>query len=148
MNVSFSGSGRDARKGATVSRPPGVTALSLFFAIGAITSGLSAVMLLFPGCALEPLWRLNPRAHDGFASMGSWAVLLMAAVCAASVAAAVGLWRLRRWGLWMALAILSVNLAGDTANALLAHDWRTLIGIPIGGAMILYLLARRPLFAW
>ena len=39
-----------------------------------------------------------------------------------------------------AIAILGINILGDTVNAVVAHDWRTLIGLPIGGAMIIYLL--------
>jgi uncharacterized membrane protein (DUF2068 family) len=109
-------------------------------------SGLAAVTLLFPGSVLEPLWRLNPRARDGFAAMGSWAVLLMVLVCVACGMAALGLQRCKRWGYWMALFILTINLAGDTANAVIAHDWRTLMGLPIGGAMIVYLLTKRSAF--
>jgi hypothetical protein len=128
-------------------RPLGITALSLFFVFGFAMSGLAAVMLLFPGSALEPLWRLNPRAREGFAGMGAWAVLLMGAVCVACATAALGLWRGTRWGYWTALAILSVNLAGDTLNVFIARDWRTLIGLPIGGTMIAYLVSRRRWFA-
>jgi hypothetical protein len=129
------------------SRPLGITLVSLFFVFGTVMSGLAVAMLLFPGSALEPLWRLNPRAHTGFAAIGIWAVLLMTAVCAACATAAIGLWRGGRWGYWTALAILSVNLAGDTLNAFLAHDWRTLIGLPVGGVMIAYLWSKRRLFA-
>ena len=128
-------------------RSPGITALALFFAFGAIMSGLTAVMLLFPGSWLEPLWRLNPRARDGFAALGPWAVLLMAVVCIACATAALGLRGCKRWGYWAALTILSINLIGDTANAVIAHDWRTLIGLPIGGAMIAYLLTKRGAFS-
>lgn len=103
-------------------------------------------MLLFPGSALEPLWRLNPRAREGFATMGWWSVILMAAVCVACSTAALGLWRRKRWGYWTALAILAINLAGDMANAVIAHDWRTLIGLPIGGAFIAYLVIKRKAF--
>ncbi len=127
-------------------RPPGVTALSLFFVFGMVMSGLAACMLLFPGSALEPLWRLNPRAREGFAVMGIRAVLLMALVCLACLVAALGLWGCTRWGFWTALSILAINLAGDTTNALIMGDWRTLIGLPIGGFMIWYLLKQRQLF--
>ena len=109
-------------------------------------SGLAAVMLLIPGSVLEPLWRLNPHARDGFATMGLWGVLLMALVCVACDMAALGLRRCKRWGYWMALSILTMNLAGDTANAVLAHDWRTLMGLPIGSAMIVYLLTKKSAF--
>ena len=142
---------RDHRTGpdhmSPADRPKAVTAISLFFVFGTLMSGLAAVMLLIPGSILDQLWRLNPHAHEGFAAMGGWAVLLMLAVCGACLTAAVGLWLCRRWGLLTALAILTVNLAGDTANALLAHDWHTLIGLPIAGLMIVYLFRTRSLFA-
>ena len=129
------------------SRPLGVMLLSLFFTFGALMSGLAAVMLLFPHSILEPLWRLNPRAREGFAAMGAWAVLLMGVVSIASTTAAVGLWRLARWGYWTALAILIINVIGDTVNVWITWDWRTLIGLSIGGAMIAYLVTRRRVFA-
>ena len=128
-------------------RSVGITALSLFFAFGVLVASITALMLLFPGSVLEPLWRLNPGAHEGFATMGTWAVLLMAIVAAACATAATGLWRCARWGYITAVAVLSINLLGDTMNAFIAHDWRTLIGLPIGGAMIIYLLSRRTAFA-
>ena len=78
--------------------------------------------------------------------MGLWAVLLMAVVCVACATAALGLQRCKRWGYWTALAILTINLAGDTTSAVLAHDWRILIGLPIGGAMVVYLLMKRSAF--
>jgi len=127
-------------------RPLGVTAISLFFTFGALMAGLTAAMLLFPDNALTRLWQLNPHAQEGLTSLGSGGVILMTAVCCACTLAAVGLWRCRRWGLWLALAILAVNLAGDLGNAVLLHDWRTLVGLPIGGAMIGYLIVRRSVF--
>jgi hypothetical protein len=57
--------------------------------------------------------------------------------------AAVGLWTHRRWGYRVGIAVLSVNLLGDLLNAVVRGDWRTLIGLPIGGAMLAYLLSRR-----
>jgi len=128
------------------SRSAGITLLSLFFAFGALASGLTAVMLSFPGSVLEPLWRLNPRAHEGLAMVGWWAVPLMTAVCMACAAAALGMWLRTRWGFWTALAILAINLTGDTANALIARDYRSLIGLPVGGVMIAYLLRERHVF--
>jgi hypothetical protein len=127
-------------------RSAGITALSLFFIFGASMSGLAALMLLFPGSVLEPLWRINPRAHEGLTAMGSWALLLMTGVCLGCASAALGLWRCTRWGFWTALTILCVNLAGDTVNALMARDWHTLIGLPIGGFMLAYLLRHQHVF--
>jgi hypothetical protein len=95
--------------------PHGITALSFFFLFGTVMSGLAAVTLLVPGSVFEPLWRLNRRACEGFATMGLWAALLMAVVCVACGMAALGLRRRKRWGYGVALSILTINLVGDTA---------------------------------
>jgi len=109
-------------------------------------SGLTLLMLLFPGSPLDALWRVNPRAHQGLAVLGLRALLLMGATSLACAAAALGLWRCTRWGLWTALVILVINLSGDTGNAFLTGDKRSLIGLPIGGLMIWYLISRRQSF--
>ena len=120
-------------------RPLTVTAISLFFAFGTLMSALAALMLYFPGGVLEPLWRVNPHAEEGFAVVGVRAVFLLVLVSVACATAAVGLWRCARWGYITAIVILSINLVGDTISAFVTHDLRTLIGLPIGGAMIAYL---------
>jgi hypothetical protein len=127
-------------------RPRGVTAVALFFVFGAFMSALAAVMLLFPHSVLEPLWRINPRGHEGFVRMGAGAIVLMVAVCAACATAAAGLWRMSRVGYVVALVILVVNIGGDLVNSLALHDWRTILGAPVGGAMIWYLVRQRGTF--
>ena len=99
--------------------------------------------LAFPGGFLEPIWRLKPDARVEFQKIGSASVALMAVVGAACGLAAVGLARNAEWGRRLAIGVLTVNLVGDSLNALLRHDPRTLIGLPIGGLMILYLLKKR-----
>jgi hypothetical protein len=61
-------------------RPLVVTILILLFVIGVIASLISIISLTFPGSFLEPVWKLNPRAREGFARMGGWSILLMAVV--------------------------------------------------------------------
>lgn len=124
-------------------RPVGLTALTVFFAAGTIPSTASAIALAVPGAWSDAMWRLKPEAPGQFASMGPWAVPLMVVVAMACAGAAVGLWKRRRWGHRLAIGLLSINLLGDTANAVVRHDWRTLIGLPIGGAMLAYLLSHR-----
>lgn len=121
--------------------PPGLLALGTFFAVGALIAGVTAVALLVPGSGLEPIWRLNPQAHDSLRVMGSWAVALMVVVAIACALSAVGLWIRARWGHRLALALLTVNLIGDATNAYVRGDLRTLIGLPIAGALIAYLLS-------
>ena len=101
---------------------------------------LAVVLLLFPGSALDSLWRLNPDAQAAFQSFGSWSFVLMLIVGTACLFAAVGLWRGTVSGTRLALTILSLNMIGDLANTLLRHDYRALIGLPVGVAMILFLV--------
>jgi uncharacterized membrane protein (DUF2068 family) len=126
--------------------PLGVTVVSVFFAFGALMAALAFTMLLFPGSALDRLWQLNPQAKPGLTALGAGGLVLMAVVCETGATAAIGLWRCRRWGLWLAVGGLAVNLAADLGNAVIRHDWRTLVGLPIGGAIIGYLIARRRVF--
>ena len=123
--------------------PAGLRALSIFFAFGAVMSGLTAILVAFPGTKLDAIWKLNSVARVELTKMGSWALVLMAAVCIACALAATGLWKRARWGHRLACGILVVNIAGDVTNAVLRSDPRTLIGVPIGGAMIAYLMSRR-----
>jgi hypothetical protein len=119
-------------------RPVGVTTLSVFFWGGALTISLS-----LPGSFLERLWRLNPRAREGLAEIGAWAILLMGAVSVACAMAAAGLWRGSRWGYWLALTLLAINLIGDIANVLLGTEPRAAVGIPIVIAILVFLLVSR-----
>ena len=123
-------------------RPIGITALSLFFLFGAGASFVSFISLLFPGSFLEPIWRLNPHARAGLGGMGVWAVILMGAVCVGCALAAVGLWRGARWGCWLAVSLLAINLLGDILNVFLGTEPRAVIGIPIALAILAFLMSR------
>ena len=123
-------------------RPLGITALGAFFVFGTLASGLSAVTLLFPNGPLEPMWRLNPRAHEAFSHMGLSAPLLLGAVCLACAAAAFGFFTGRRWGYWLGVALLLLNLTGDLINTVLGIEPRAVVGVPIV-ALILWYLSRQ-----
>ena len=127
----------------TKTRPFGVIALVLLFAIGTCASFISAVSLTFPGSFLEPIWSLNPNARAGCTRIGSAAIVLMIAVCIACTFTAIGLWRGRRWGYWLAVLMLVVNLCGDVVNVITGTEPRAVIGIPIVGVIIAYLLRKR-----
>jgi uncharacterized membrane protein (DUF2068 family) len=118
--------------------------LAMFFAFGAMMCVLTLALLLLPGTALDTLWRLNPDARLAFESFGSWSVVLMLVVGTACLFASVGLWRGTLWGTRLALTILSINIVGDLTNALLRHDYRALIGLPVGAAMIFFLVRSQP----
>ncbi len=124
-------------------RPVGVTLLTAFFGFGALMAFLAFLGLLLSDGFLEPIWRLNPDAHRALTELGAWGMLLMALVAIACSLAAIGLWIQTQWGRRLAVGILAINLLGDVLSAVTRGDLRTLIGIPIGGAMILYLLRPR-----
>jgi hypothetical protein len=99
--------------------------------------------LAFPGGFLESIWRLKPEAREQFHQIGSASIALMAVVGAACGLPAVGLARNAEWGRRLAIVVLIVNLVGDSLNAWLRHDPKTLIGLPIGGLMIWCLATRK-----
>jgi hypothetical protein len=100
---------------------------------------LTIVLLVFPGTKLDSLWTLNPEARVAFQSLGSWSILLMLVVGTGCALTAIGLWRGTLWGIRLGLTILVVNILGDLINVITRHDYRSLIGLPIAGAMIFYL---------
>jgi hypothetical protein len=76
--------------------------------------------------------------------MGSGAsIALMTLVGAACGLAAIGLARNAEWGRRVAIGGPAVNLIGDLLNTGMRHDPKTLIGLPIGGIMIVYLLSKK-----
>jgi len=63
----------------------------------------------------------------------------MLAVGTGCALTAIGLWYGKLWGIRLALAILLINMIGDLVNVVTRHDYRSLLGLPIAGAMIFYL---------
>ena len=106
-------------------------------------SAITAVLLATPGGPLDPVWRLRPSAREELAPLGAWGVVVMARVAVACMGGGAGLWPGRRAGSRLAAVLLVTNLLGDLANAVIRGDPRTLIGIPIAGVLLWYLL-RRP----
>ena len=125
-------------------RPLGITLLVIFFAAGALICSLVMLALAFPGGFWEIIWRLRPQVRGEFQELGTWSIVLMAAVGAACGLAAFGLARGAEWGRQVAIGVLTVNVVGDMFNAVFRGDPRSLIGVPIGGLMIWYLMMRKP----
>jgi hypothetical protein len=118
--------------------------LTIFFAAGALICLGVILALAFPESFLESIWRLKPEARLQFLQIGRGASLaLMTLVGLACGLTAIGLARSTEWGRRLGIGILCVNLIGDFLNAWLRHDPKTLIGLPIGGLMIWYLLRIR-----
>jgi hypothetical protein len=122
-------------------RSVGTILLVIFFAAGGLICLFTMLALAFPGSSLESIWRLKPEARNEFEEIGRGvSIVVMAAIGVACGLAAVGLAQAAKWGRWLAIGILTANLIGDSVNALLRHDPKTVIGLPIGGLMIWYLV--------
>ena len=124
-------------------RPFGIIALTILFVIGKAASFISAVSLTFPGSFLEPVWRLNPHAREGFDRLGIWAIVLMTVVCIACICPAIGLWRGLWWGYWFADLMLVLNLVSDLVNVLMGTEPKAFVGIPIVVLILAYLMRKR-----
>jgi hypothetical protein len=127
---------------AAVPRPIGVSFLVGFFIFGAAICGLTIFLLAFPETPLDFVWKLKPAAQHDLMRLRAVAIPAMFVTGSACAFAAIGLARGREWGRRMAIALIAINLLGDTINAVFRHDWRTLAGLPIGAAMIAYLSSR------
>jgi hypothetical protein len=126
------------------SRSVGTILFVIFFAAGALICLVTMLALALPGSCLESIWRLKPEARNRFEEIGRGvSIVLMAAIGTACGLAAVGLAQAATWGRWLAIGILTANLIGDSVDALLRHDPKTLIGLPIGGLMIWYLVKKK-----
>jgi hypothetical protein len=132
----------NSSKSAEISRPVGVTALSIFFFAATGITLVAAISLLFPNGLVEPIWKLNPRARVGLAAIGIWAQVLFFVVAFACATAAIGLWRGARWGYRIATAILIINTVGDIINVISGTERRAIIGIPIVVLILAYLFSR------
>jgi hypothetical protein len=124
-------------------RPWTITALSIFFIAGAAISLTASVSLLYPNSFLDSIWRLNPRAHQNLSSLGLWSVVLLTTVSGFCAAAGIGLWRQRRWGYWVAVVLIAINLIGDITNVVFGTEPRAMVGVPIAAALLWYLLLKR-----
>jgi hypothetical protein len=123
--------------------PAGVVAIAGLLGVGVLASGTSFLALLFPNTALAAVWRLNPEAGVALRELGAPGIALMASVCIACAVASIGLMQRRSWGYWTALTILILNVFSDAVTAIARDDLRTLIGVPIGAVLIVYLRRKR-----
>lgn len=98
-----------------------------------------AISLLLPRGLLEPIWRVNPRAHETFLTMGLWAPLLLAVICFICAFTSYGLFYSRIWGYRLAIALLVANLISDLVNVIFGIEPRAWIGVPIVLLLIWYL---------
>lgn len=100
--------------------------------------------IVWPGTALDEIWRINPEGQAGLSGLGRSGGWLMGFVSACCAAAAFGTWTGRRWGYLLAIVLLVANLCGAIADATFAGRPEALIGVPIVGGILAYLRLSAP----
>ncbi len=124
-------------------RPKSVIVVSIFLFAAAAISILVGTALLLRGAFLGRLSQLNEPGMALFLRLGGWAVILMFALGAGTLAAAVGLLQCRKWAWWFAVVLFVVNACGDLASFFVTRDAvRSISGFLIS-ATFFFVLCRR-----
>ena len=124
-------------------RSRGISALSIFFLVGSLISLTASLSIVFPANFIQPIWRVNPRAHKHLLDLVPWSVALLLAVSVICGMAAIGLWRRAAWGHKIAVSLIAFNLVGDVANTVMGTEPRAILGVPIALAILIYLLSKK-----
>jgi|SRR6185312_13928923 len=125
------------------SRGLGFTAFGILLVFGAVMAMLAALTFLLPGTPLDMAWRLNPAAHRQFADVGRPAGILFLDISVVLAIASVGWFRRRRWGYWLAVVLIGIQVIGNMGNMVLGQAVRGLVGAAISLALLVYLLSPR-----
>jgi hypothetical protein len=119
----------------------GLSVVIAFLVFATSMAVFIGTLLLFPSGLLESVWRFNPQARSAFQSMGRLASLLLFAVGAVACGGAVGIYRRRKWGWWLAVMLFSVNAFGDAVSLFApGRMLRGAFGVLISGLFLWYLM--------
>jgi hypothetical protein len=120
--------------------PPGFFAVGIFLFFGASMASLAAITLVWRGTFLDRIWSLNPTAYRQLAPLGRGVGILFLLPGLVLAAGGIGWFRNRLWGWKLAVAVITLQMAGDVINCL-RGDWlHGGIGVVIAGALLLFLL--------
>jgi hypothetical protein len=119
--------------------PPGVVLIAIFFAAATCILLGVGTALLFPGSAMEMIWRTYPARRALLMPYREWLGPGFLALAAAMMLASVGCFRRRQWGWRLAVAIFAITGISDAGQIFLGHTAEGAIGVVVAGAILFYL---------
>jgi uncharacterized membrane protein (DUF2068 family) len=123
--------------------PRGITAIGIFFCFAALMAALAGTTLVWRGTVLDRAWALNAPAYAQLAPLGRTIGIPFLIFSVILLITAVGWLRRRRWGWYLGVAIIVIQLAGDLMNLFLGWLVRGGAGVVIAGLLLIYMLRPR-----
>jgi hypothetical protein len=108
-----------------------------------VITALVDITLVYPGTALDQMWKINPAASRELTPYGKSAGFLCFGVSPLLAISGGGILYSRRWGYYGSLFLIGANGLRDAANILRGEYVRGLPGIFFAGLFFLYLLSPR-----
>ena len=105
-----------------MSRPMMVVVVAGFLYAATAIALVVGCALLFSGRLFDWLAQFNRPGMAAFQIMGRWAGILLLAVAAATLAAASGLLRGRKWAWWTAVALFTIESIGNIVSFFVLGD--------------------------
>jgi hypothetical protein len=124
----------------TKSRPIAVTIIAGFLFVASTIAAFVGFELLFPNPLLDYMWEWNKPGAALFRTIGPLAGVFLWSLSIAVFFAAQGLLRGRRWAWWFAIALFTIDGAGDLVSYPFTHDLsRTIFGAAVTTAFLIVL---------
>jgi hypothetical protein len=116
--------------------------MGIFLLFGAAMACLAGTTLLWRGTTLDRVWALNQRAYNELAPFGRAVGIPFLLLSFTLALAAVGWFKHRLWGWWLAVAIIATQVAGNLVNLFIGRVVEGAVGFTISFLLLLYLLRR------
>jgi len=117
----------------------GIITVGVFLIFATCAASYAALTLFWPGTVLDRAWSVNPYAHLRLALFGKTAGIPFLLLAAALAVAAVGWFRRRLWAWRLTVAIIVMQLLGDSVNLVIGDPLGGSLGLLIASALLFYL---------
>jgi hypothetical protein len=121
-------------------RPIAVTTIATFLFVASAIAAIVGFEILFPNPVLDRIWEWNKPGAALFRSIGPIAGVFLWVLSIAVLAAARALLRGHPWPWWFAIALFTIDGAGDLVSYPFTHDLlRTIFGAAVSSAFLIVL---------